>query len=165
MIHPCAKFGMPLSKRKDDFAKTQIQDEVKGHGRTEVMKMFDTSCHGITLMCQIWYYYVKVHFQCRDHECTRHNVTCAKYGKPMLWMDAPHRLMVIHQSAKYGVSHIKANKCYGPDTNLPRQTDGQTDWQTDRQSDYFIPHWTSFMGVGYNKRNLNPMIIYVYLNV
>ena len=48
VIHPCSKFGMPLSKRNDDFAKTQIQDEAKGHGRTEVIKMFDTSCHGIT---------------------------------------------------------------------------------------------------------------------
>ena len=72
--------------------------------------------------------------------------------------------MVIHQSAKYGVSHIKANKCYGPDTNLHRKTDEeQTERRTDRVITLYLPElrW----GGGNNKRNLNPMIIYVYLNV
>ena len=27
VIHPCAKFGMPMSKSKDNLAKTQIHGE------------------------------------------------------------------------------------------------------------------------------------------
>ena len=44
VIHPSAKFGMPMLESKDDHAKTQIHGEnknfdiwTKGQGHTEVM--------------------------------------------------------------------------------------------------------------------------------
>ena len=65
-IHPCAKFGVPVSKSKDHLAKTQkhgenliLNIEAKGQGQTEVMNVCDTLSYGDILMCQIWYEYVK----------------------------------------------------------------------------------------------------------
>ena len=56
-IRPCAKFGMHISKSKDDLAQTQIRGdkynfdiEVKGQGHTEVMNVCDTLSHGDTLV-------------------------------------------------------------------------------------------------------------------
>ena len=52
---PMRQFGMPMSKSKDDLDQTQIHVdiEVKGQCHTKVMKMYDTSSHGDTLMCKI----------------------------------------------------------------------------------------------------------------
>ena len=69
-IHQCAKFGMPVSKSKEDLAKTQIHGEniililTKSQGQTQVMNVFDILSHGDTLMCQIWYDYVKGQKSC-----------------------------------------------------------------------------------------------------
>ena len=62
VIHICAKFGMPMSKSKDDLAQTQIHGgnkililRAKGQSNTEVMNLCDTLSYGDTLLCQIWY--------------------------------------------------------------------------------------------------------------
>ena len=54
VIHPCAKYAMPISKTKEVMAC-----EVKGHGHIEVMNVCDKSSHGDITICQIWYAYVK----------------------------------------------------------------------------------------------------------
>ena len=67
VIHPFAKFGMPMSKSKD-IVKTQklqvghenkikackLDLEVKGQGRMGFMNVCDTLRHGDTPMCEIW---------------------------------------------------------------------------------------------------------------
>ena len=46
VLHPCAKFGMPMSKSKDDLAQTHSQ------GHTEFMNVCDTLSHGYALMAK-----------------------------------------------------------------------------------------------------------------
>ena len=61
---------MPVSKSKEDLAKTQIHGEniililTKSQGQTQVMNVFDILSHGDALMCQIWYDYVKGQKSC-----------------------------------------------------------------------------------------------------
>ena len=65
VIYPCAKFGILMTKIKYDLAQKQIHSEkiilieAIGQGHTEVVNVFYTSSYGDTLVCQIWYYYVK----------------------------------------------------------------------------------------------------------
>ena len=65
-LKSCAKFVMSMSKSKDDLGQTQIHGEknnfdieAKGQGHTDVMNVCDTLSLSKTLMCQIWYDYVK----------------------------------------------------------------------------------------------------------
>ena len=56
-VHPCAKFGMPVSNSKDEHAHTQIHGESlilflrPGEGHTEVMHFCDTSSPCDILLC------------------------------------------------------------------------------------------------------------------
>ena len=66
VIHPYVILGIPISKSKDDLAQKTIyfenlilNFETKNECHTEVMNICDTSPYGDTLMCHIWYDYVK----------------------------------------------------------------------------------------------------------
>ena len=62
VIHPCAKYGKPISIQKKSYGpdrKTcqnpyKFDLKVKVQGRIWVMNIRDTSSYGDTSMCQIW---------------------------------------------------------------------------------------------------------------
>ena len=75
VIHLCAKFGMPMSKSKEDLAQTKESKynfyiAAKGIDFTLVMNACGTSSHGDILMCQIIIMSTdkKVVAQARSHE-------------------------------------------------------------------------------------------------
>ena len=60
VIHPCAKFGMSISKSTNDLAKTQIHGEniiLILRPKVKVINVCDTSSHGDT---QTWNDLLKV---------------------------------------------------------------------------------------------------------
>ena len=69
VIHPCAKYGMPMSKDKNvtgwiwshvnNTINLTWRSNVKGQGHTQIFTVCNTSPHGVTPMCQIWYANVK----------------------------------------------------------------------------------------------------------
>ena len=67
--HPYAEFGMPMSKKKDDLAQT-IYNFLILRPKDKVIQrswIYVTHCPwtlGDTLMCQIWYDYVKGQKSC-----------------------------------------------------------------------------------------------------
>ena len=61
-----------------------IHFDIGNKGHTQVINVCDTLSHVDTLMCQIWYDYVKGQKSCALN--TLHLIMthpCAKYGKPM----------------------------------------------------------------------------------
>ena len=62
VIHPCAKYGKPMSNQKKSYGldtKTcqkpyKFYSKVKVQGRSWIMNVRNTSSHGDTPMCQIW---------------------------------------------------------------------------------------------------------------
>ena len=62
VIHPCAKYGKPMSIQKKSYGpdtKTcqkpyKFEFKVKVQGHIWIMNVLDTSSHGYTSMCQIW---------------------------------------------------------------------------------------------------------------
>ena len=63
VIHPCAKYGKPMSNKKNSYGPDtkkcqkpyKFDLEVKVQGRIWIMNVRDTSYHGDTLTCQAKY--------------------------------------------------------------------------------------------------------------
>ena len=62
VIHPCAKYGKPMSIQKKSYGLDmkacqkphKFDLKVKVQGRIWIMNVRDTSSHGDTPKCQIW---------------------------------------------------------------------------------------------------------------
>ena len=107
VIHPCAKFGMPMSKRKDDLAHTKI------HG--ENIK-FDIK---VKVIQRSWMYVT--HYPMVIHSCARYDKKAAAQTQTHIknpinltlrlkvniisgsWINATYSLMEIDPCAKYGM--------------------------------------------------------------
>ena len=125
------------------------------------MNVLDTSSNGDRPICQIWYANVKANRSYRSYMKTWKkplNLTLRSKFKVVSgsWINATHRLMVIHPCAKYGKSMSNHKKVMGrtricTDRRTDRQTDGQTDRQTDRRTEWFLYTPLNLVRGGYNK--------------
>ena len=102
-----------LSKSKDDLAPTQIHSEntilklkAKVQGRKEVMNEFDSSSHGDTLMCQIWYDSMSVKGQKSSDPNTK---PCHKPYKYDLEVKGQHRIGITN--VRHTLSHDDRPMC------------------------------------------------------
>ena len=109
VIHPCVKFGMPMSKSKDDLTQTQI------HGENII------SILRPKVLCQIWYEFVK-----GQKSCGPNTKLCQKPYKFDLEVKGQHciRIMNVCHTSFHGdrsmcqiwYANVKENRSYGLDT-------------------------------------------------
>ena len=89
VIHPCAKFGMPMSKRKDGLAHTQI------HGENIILILRPK----VKIIQRSWMYVT--HRPMVIHSCAKLGMTISKYKKAAPWTWS--HVFFSNQSAPSGV--------------------------------------------------------------
>ena len=104
VMHPCAKYRMHMAKNKEVMARTRIHVKkliiLTLRSRVKVIDIPKTSYHSDTLMCQVWYAYLKDQ-RSYGPDTNLHRQT----DRQTEYMT--HRLMVMHSCAKYRMSMAK----------------------------------------------------------